>query len=448
MAQISYNNVYFPYPMFTTFEQIAVRDDQGDTDSIGIGFKIGVQCLITSAYLPLLAPDLVGQTVSPADIMVIVRNRLRQPRKKLSVQFNGVELIPYQQTGNGGVALGANQSPDNIDARNGPKPGTCRIDDLTNNSFLLTWSVEAFYVESVQLRLNDAIALRTNLTSSPILYNRWSEELHMNHINLCRRTRRGKFMVRSDNVARKIADKFTDQFAIVGVPLGWLRESSQYTVDPSGLAISYEIVDKQQYKMPPEPAYEADGVYIESVETEGAKLYGDCRVKLKGPGVSNVKGGNVYNIQGPGGQQAGKAVNDPQAVLANLAVAVGLHKIQTCLAGVEIAAAINIPANKIILQSASLAIDLWKCEVEFNCRFMGARPTKIKNFLPFEYINTHTYQQERVYAPAYPVHGASSFLLQAAAYYDPALQASPQWDGKNGQWVGGVEPGTGYGGKT
>jgi hypothetical protein len=66
------------------------------------------------------------------------------------------------------------------------------------------------------------------------------------------------------------------------VPKGFVRERSEYTVDPSGLRLKYRVEDRQVYRMPPAPAFKAEGEYTEQFKKWGGMRYGTVRVKLFG----------------------------------------------------------------------------------------------------------------------------------------------------------------------
>ena len=101
--------------------------------------------------------------------------------------------------------------------------------------------------------------------------------------NYSTRTRDGKFVIRSDNAAGATVDTFRNQLAVLGVPNGFLRQSAQYTVDPTGLGLAYRIVDKEVFLLPPSPAFKADGDYSESGTLQGGFIrYGEVNLTLAG----------------------------------------------------------------------------------------------------------------------------------------------------------------------
>lgn len=261
MSLLEYNSVKLPYPMTTSFDQQAVYDDS-TTDYAYTKFDIRVQCLINWNYLDQLAPALLTNTnnpdtaltTSPADIMKYVRDLLLTPRKALSFKFNGVELIPNKQADNTGTC----------DSANGPLPQSCAITQLTNTTYIVTYHIIAHYRELTPIRIGTDSVTQQNVQGTNVIYNRWEETLSLDETSFAKRTRKGKMKIRSDNTKGQPAYKFIPQMCIVSVPgRSWIRKESYYKIDPSGLIIEYGVTDLQVYKMPPVPAYKAEGTYYE-----------------------------------------------------------------------------------------------------------------------------------------------------------------------------------------
>ena len=139
MSQVSYNGVTIPFPFSTELTQEAVYDEVGGTDWFCTKFDVKTQGILNANYLNQIAPDLAlggSPATNPADLMSVIRTRLLQPRKTLTVLCNGVHLIPGDTGG-----------PGTVDIMNGPKPQSCVITQLTNVSFLITYHIIAHYWE-------------------------------------------------------------------------------------------------------------------------------------------------------------------------------------------------------------------------------------------------------------------------------------------------------------
>lgn len=382
MSVIAYNGINLPFAFTTRFDQIPVYDDVANTDWYCTKIDLQCNCIINIAYIGQVAPELSGATSSPAAIMSVIRSRLLQPRRTLSVKFNGNELIPAQTSG-----------PGTVDVQNGPMPQACTITELTNTTFFVTYHIVGYYWEN-----NDpASLLARNRNGSPVLFNRWTESVTMDASMYSRRYREGKFKIRSDNYAGWTVDQFRPLMATIGVPKGFLRDSSEYTVDPDGLAMKYKLTDKEVYKLPPQPAYECRGNYTETTGKGGAVRHGQVDIWLRG----------------------NKTVSQNQLLVA--AIAIACRKISVVSeAGGGI---INVEGGA-ILESASVRVNMYDNEVEVAVRVMYAN-NKNRLFgasiLRKNVTFTPLTDDVSPPSPTYPPRGTAALLLQAAAYYDPDI---------------------------
>lgn len=341
-------------------------------------FDITVGCVINTAYASVILPT--GTFTDAADIMRQIRYTLMQPRKTLSVKFNGTELIPAKA----GV-------PGTVDAANGPQPKSCTCTMLTNTTFLMTYRIMASYWQAGTDSAN-------NPAGSPVLYNRWTESVSINDCNYTTRSRRGKYIIRSDNSTGSTADELRTQFAVVGVPPGFLRTKSEYTVDPSGLGLEYSIEDKEQFKMPPSPAFKASGYYMENTTKFNARRYGTVQVTLEGSKTTS------------------------QTTLVNAAVLIATRKLSTRIAG--LAAGLGAVTN--FIESASVNMDLYENKVTCNIKcYLSPTNKRIANAVSAFYdMDDTTPGSDPAYTPPYLDRGSAGILLEAAAYYDPNLAAN------------------------
>ena len=402
MSLLNYNGVTLPYVRITDFSQSALRDES-ETDWYLTKFDIAAEAVINTDYITTICPDMLDKTTNVADVMTIIRTRLLAHRKRLSIVFNGTDLVPAKQTGITG----------DVDAMNGPRPMSCDITQLTNTTFFIRYRIVAHYWESHDESPNVPVP---NNPGNNVLYNRWSESQEIDGRGFSRRVREGKFVIRSDNRAGQIADTFRSQMAVVGVPTGFLRESSSYTVDPSGLGLAYRIVDQEVFKQPPNPAFEAVGSYTESFARGGASRFGEVRVNLK----------------------AAKGVF--QRVLLDVAVAVASSKI-----GANGAVA--------VFENSSVTVNMYDNEVSVHLLARFLKENEIKKrfyniagnrfgdpmvFTPLSDVKNKANRPK----PEYLDRGSANLLLQAAAYYDPALR-NTQLNPTTGQLNQGTEPGKG-----
>ncbi len=343
--------------------------------------------------------------------MSVIRTRLLAPRRAFSFKCGGVELIPQPPIGN----------PGTVDAKNGPQPQTCILTQLTNTMFLLSWRVTAHYWENNGVSVNPV----TNLPGAVALYNRWSEQQSIDKRNYSRRTRRGKFTIRSDNTEGFIADEVRKQMAILGLPKGWLRESSDYTQSEDGLTVSYVIVDREVFKYPPPPAFTATGTYSESSAYYGAMRYGEVWLRLEGdPDGDHDELCNVAFTVAMEKIRNRGAIQDDQGLLRQIevcAVSVGMYDNW-----------VEVTVRSMIDQSK---------HVKRGIGGMGWAPVSDIIFgEQLEPLTATPLSEDFEDPPEYTQRG-TGLLLQAAAYYDPSLRDNAM-DPEEGQMQRGREIGT------
>lgn len=389
MAFVEYNGIALPYPDITSFSQDAVYDDS-HTDRILTQTTLGVQFLVNTNYTSLLAPDLapggVPATSSPVDIMNRIRDRLLAPRRQLIIQFNSKNLVPPSQDG----LLGT------VDADNGPQPNSCSYLQVTSNLFLMSFSITARHWQNP----NPNGVNTNNKPGSPVLNNRWTETVSIDDCNYATRTRAGKFIIRSDNAQGWVASQAMSQMCVVAVPSGFLRQSSSYTVDPSGLAISYNVTDKEVYLMPPAPAHKASGEFTVFTTNNGHQRFCRCRVALEGMKTT------------------------PKAQLIRTAVIIAATK---CFMAKAMGDDEKGYTN---LTNFHIKTDLYDNSVEVYLETMAKAFTlaegggRVAGVAGLEYKTIATapfYSEPGAPTPSYYLRGSSSIPLVAAAYYDPNL---------------------------
>jgi hypothetical protein len=431
MALLTYNGVCLPYPFFTDCKQEAIGDDLSNTDWTGIKFDIVVQTIINTSYLNVIDPTLVGIATNPTDIMSAIRTKLLARRKRLSLKQNGVELIPQPQSQNGVPISGT------VDSRNGPIPIACDISHVAMTAFLVTYRITAQYWQNTKVQAAGSNPLVLNNIASNVLYNRWSETVDIDENQYSTITRDGKYMIRSDTIDGLTADQLRFEMTTLAARRGFLRVASHYTVSPDGLAIQYKITDREQFKMPPSPALKADGYYSEIAQGLAQVRFGDVMIRLEGGAQTDqvaliacalricAKKLHLRNALADGTQtNFGK--------LSHFSLKCGMYSnwvechMQAQLAPVARVRIGGITGGVVGVGSASL----------------GVAPTiggviaglKITDF-PITPGSTDINE----YVPTYRLRGSANLLLQAAAYYDPNLQA--QLNPVTGNMSAGVQPG-------
>ncbi|RJQ24620.1 hypothetical protein C4577_07575 [Candidatus Parcubacteria bacterium] len=420
MSVITYNGITLPYPYHTNFSQECVYDDvsgegsMGPTDKMYTKFDITVAAIINVNYLDAMGLEGADQT-NPTSIMVKIRAALLQPRRELQVMVNNVPLITQIAQGNVGT----------VDAKNGPQPQSCDITQLTNETFLINYRIIAHYWENNTVDGNTI----TNNPGSPVLSNRWFESVEIDDLLLTTKVRRGKYTIRSDNSQGEVADYYRKFVAVTGVAKGFIRQKSKYTISPDGLSISYEIIDREVYKMPPDltklngvdpgtpTAYRAQGTYTETTSPGPNSQFGWYRV-------------------GAVSLQLWGAKTTSQAALIAAALSIGNAKLLAA-GGAEsnLVGGSSVSKSIAATQKIQLTVDMYNNTVSvmmsalYRPRTKGSLKDKKAGqvgprlngwtFTPgSDNINNTGGTQ-----PKQPIEGwgTAKYILKAAAYYDPSL---------------------------
>jgi len=411
MSLFTYNSITLPYPFHTAFSQETIYDNMGEepTDWAYMKADITVQCVLNAAWANSAAGNIAPST-PPSTLMKAIRARLLKPRQALTITFGSNTLLP-DIIGKG------------VDAKNGPQPQSCVITQMTDSTFLMTYRIIAHYWENTDVASDGKTTTVKNKPGNTVLYNRWSETVSIDKRNYSTRTREGKYVIRSDNTAGKIADEVRSQMAIVGVPPGFIRDSAEYTVTPDGLAIKYRIVDREVYLMPPPPAFTATGTYTETSTKFGAVRWGEAHVRLEGRKDSDFDATNTIAnlIQTAVSIAASKLIVN--GALANAATGdfayldnfVVQQDLYDNTVDVRIRARMQPRAGR---KSGIASLDVGRMALAPKGSSPGAAP------------------------PAYSDRGSAKLLLQAAAYYDPSL-VSTTLDETGGQLSAGTPVGRG-----
>ena len=384
MSLLTYGDVSLPLTTTTSFDCKARSDDSG-TDLMLFDYDLAVTSLVAPEYLPMIFPNALASSAgNPATIMKMVRARLMTRRKRLTFTFNGIDALPafIPETDSG------------VDADNGPIPMHCQCIDMENGSWMISYRIRASYWDRPQNQAsqgNQVIYSGNDQTPSPVLNNRWSETVSLDRRQYSTKVRTGKIRIRSDNVQGFTPDMLRSQFCVLSLPEGFLRESSEYTVTPDGLCLQYTIRDREQHRMPPEPAFEApEAYYSEDCGRMGAFRHGECLVSLAGDKITSA------------------------ASLIKTAVGVAITKLVDNGATTK--------ANQLNLMAGRIRQELYENRVTVYFRALLPPTKKRLDRTLLGGFNTRVRGSTGTSpVPPYLDRGTASMLLQAAAYYDPNL---------------------------
>lgn len=426
---ISYNGVTLPYAATSRFDKTAVPDPS-NTDLTLMQYAIEVVVTLNYRYMAAVigdGDDADGmQFQNAAACQVRIHDLLMERRKRLSVKFNNFEYIPD---------TGSARSP--VDALNGPVPQYCRMIDMGNETFILQYGIVAHYYDIVGV---DPESLETLPGRSPVVYNRWKETVDIDEIGASVKTREGSFRIRSDPRSPITPDELRGDMAVLSIPDGFLRKSSKFSVSEDGLTLTYSITDQEYWKLPPTPAYVADGYYRETaLGPAGAVKHAQCRTFLRGTNYND------------------------QTLLLEKALSVCLSKL--ALVGAPLKKG---GSNAAILISAVMEVKHYRNEVDVvitamipvgNKRF-GKVPDPKMRLAGLTQLMTQVPFSESLPgvpggdppAPPQRTYGEASLLLTAASYFDPAagnaaLKQGPQFVEIVIGGFGGKNPTIPYGGQ-
>lgn len=253
---MTYNGVTFSFWQTRSVEQRPVYDSQAGVDYLYTEFIISGSGIVSASY----APSLPGETA--AQIYARINHHLNTPRRPLTFSVNGQPLISVGvQGGDPGTAVA-------IDANMGPVPDVSINQIVGEGSFRVDFTVKTYIVNCGD-----------QTSSLAWLSCRWSDTAEIDQMAMTRVTRTGQLVMRSD-VDLKNADQLR---GLVVPPLerDFIRTSSRYTLDPAGIRLNFEMVDVEQYVMPPNPSMMAEGRFS-ITSTDGAAFWAECSLKLRG----------------------------------------------------------------------------------------------------------------------------------------------------------------------
>lgn len=399
MSTFRYGSITLPYARVHTFAQQSISDPSG-TDWMLLSLDMTVTAVINTNYA-----SLVGVTGSnAADMMKNMRTQLLKRRQQIQYTFNGVDIIPPKPTGNLG----------NVDANNGPVPQYCHCTLLTDDTFMVDYRIQANYWEDV------------NATpANNVLSNRWSERVSIDKHNYSTFTRNGTYVIRSDNPAGMSAEGvtgatssaggFREQYATLGIRPGCIRQHADYTVDPTGLRMSYNISDKEVFLLPPEPAFEATGTYTEtSPGKTNAKRHVHCQLTMWGSKTTEVAALVRTAVLACSSKiRAGAAARQAQVVLTNGSVQMGMweNRVSVSMHGI-----LYVTQNQ-----GAYPIFGGMAGINYNT-LMDTISTRGAN------------------PPPHAIRGTAGIVLRPAVYFDPSLKQTLL--STTGQMTPGKVPGT------
>jgi hypothetical protein len=491
MAVLTYNAIALPYCDTANYSMETTYDKVGNTDKFTSKFDCDVQCVINPDYIQVLQQFLkpglnttFGNMTTPSQIMLAIQDSLSWPRRQLSFLVNGQELIPQPMT----TKAGAPQTG-TVDAANGPKPKPCIVTEFAGDSFILNYGVTAEYVQFLNPAAGQAnFATPPNARTSAVIASRWTESVHYDRLMMATVTRDGTFTIRSDHdkfdlgpMAEMVnpgaptpagPDWLRGSFAIVGVPDGFKREVSEYKVSPDGLSLHYNLADKEIWRYPPSPAYEAEGEFTEEGNTNMGIREVEGRIKLHGSkGTSQadlvtaaigtlsqkmllgVRGFRIIQpppLGNPNGIPGSVLLDSGVALVHRAYVTVGIYD-NSVEVGIRARRKLTIPGLPAPAFGAATVGPPWffpfgNAAANIFQQATNDHVARSTPMLPFDPVGLAADPTVITsYRPSYLDYGTNPIgtLLQAAAYYDPSLDTAMSRNTRQLQ-QGVVPGGAGY----
>lgn len=383
---LTYNGIRLPYAQVNRFDKVA-QADPSNTDRTLMRYDIEVLVTLTHDYMAAVLGSEEDADAMPyfdsGACQVRIYELLMRRRKALSVVINGFDMIP------------SFEGAPPIDAANGPVPQYCRITRLDSKTCMMLYGIVAHYYEIL-----DAETLGNQGSPSPVIYNRWRETVEIDDCDGVTRTREGALRIRSDNAQTVTPDMLRAECACLSIPDKFLRTGRTYSLSEDGLGLKYRVTDAEQHKMPPAPAFRADGHYRETaLGAGGANRFAQCHTRLWGSNQVS------------------------QARLMDTAIAVCVSKMR--LIGAPLSGDLQQGQGRGILVQAVFECNHYRNVVDVvlvakipvdETRVLGiAGLTKAMTGVPL----SDGVSDPATNRPPYRAYGTGSILLQAACYFDP-----------------------------
>jgi hypothetical protein len=263
-----YNKILLKNCQTLRFEQ-AIEYDESGTDAMFHRFLIRVSGSVHANPDYHYGADL-GSYIpsSTVDAAIYIQNQLEHPRGAFEYRVGSHVLLRADSVPGGPY----------LDVNNGPKPRVLSITRIVGRSlFEVEFEIEVCRVYCGNLPVMQ-VPTHGAKRNSAVLNNRWcvTEERDKDFLTI--RTLEGTLRVSHISA-------FPHLYRYLCVPplqRGYKRESMRFVDSPDGLTLKYQIVDRQRYAAPPEPAIDWDATYTESSGVGGAMGFGEMAVRLTG----------------------------------------------------------------------------------------------------------------------------------------------------------------------
>lgn len=265
-----------------TLENVSTREwretvelDESGTDQIGVRYQLTFDAIVHQQALPVYSSHIYsddgGSYSTPAQRLVAIKAALMTHRRELQVWFGESQVLLAKPITGQGVNVDGR-----TDINNGPSPMGCEITHVASDRvFRIRWSV--------------AVVLRgCNLTYAEgdarfAINNRWSVRESMDESFRITRTISGTLrLAGSPAQSNALLPQAFRSLCFPGLEDGFKRASVSFQAEKSGLALSYEIIDRQARYAPPYPAIDMSGTH-RAETSDGVNFVLSVSVRLQGP---------------------------------------------------------------------------------------------------------------------------------------------------------------------
>lgn len=255
-TEATYGDVRFSY-VRTADVQSAPQQDPSGVDHVYTAHTIALEAVIAAGDTG--GPWLPGEL--PADTLSRLQHKLEIPRRRFTYKVGGRVL--YDVTGQ--IGDGARDADEMI----GPVPKVHGIKRVTDQTFIVTWTVT--------VHLRGCKDVRQTFASL-----RWTQTHSQDEAQYSTLRMTGRLLcTRSMLVGLQSIDDLR-WVVTPPVPPDFIRTSSEWTVQPDGLAADFSFVDEERYNTPPAGTTRIRGHFIRSTNNFGAMYVAEVRVRLTG----------------------------------------------------------------------------------------------------------------------------------------------------------------------
>jgi len=258
---LTYGSIQFTNVVTKAFSQETEYDESG-TDPLFSKATLRVFGVATIDANGTNKGFITGASGANAGAHVkLILDALWEPRQNLVYKIGSGTVLQCN-----GVAQ--TNEINNVDVNGGPKPRSVQLVSIRGDKSV--W---------IEFEVECALVRCTTQGSDGVLSNRWAMVDDIDESHYATRTVEGVIRFAHVNVRPGMFR------GLIIPPLvdGYVRQNINITVDPSGLACRYRVVDRQTYVAPPTPLTKWTGTFTVSTADHGISQIAEIAVKGEAP---------------------------------------------------------------------------------------------------------------------------------------------------------------------